>query len=101
VAAPLARAAARLRQRADRRARADAAGHRPLFGRAEERSAHRLGAAYDFLWSYLRWPLAFGALVLWATTMDHLMPNRRTRWRYDLPGRACSPRCSGWPRRTA
>ena len=59
----------------------------PIFGRAEE-AVGDLGAGgvYDFLWNYLRWPLAFSALVLWATTMDHLMPNRRTRWRYDLPG---------------
>jgi membrane protein len=59
----------------------------PIFGRAEGVVSNiGLGPEYDFLWSYLRWPVAFGALVLWATTMDHLMPNRRTRWRYDLPG---------------
>ena len=59
----------------------------PLFGRAEEVIGRiGLGPEYDFLWFYVRWPVAFGALVLWATTMDHLMPNRRTRWRYDLPG---------------
>jgi len=59
----------------------------PIFGRAEEAVGDiGIGAAYDSLWGWLRWPLAFGALVLWATTMDHLMPNRRTRWRYDLPG---------------
>ena len=59
----------------------------PLFGRAEEVVGRiGLGPEYDFLWSYVRWPVAFGALVVWATTMDHLMPNRRTRWRYDLPG---------------
>jgi membrane protein len=59
----------------------------PLFGRAEEAVGDiGIGAAYDSVWSWVRWPLAFGALVLWATTMDHLMPNRRTRWRYDLPG---------------
>jgi len=59
----------------------------PLFGRAEQIVARvGLGPEYEFLWSYARWPVAFGALVLWATTMDHLMPNRRTRWRYDLPG---------------
>ncbi len=59
----------------------------PLFGPAEEVVARiGLGTEYDFLWSYLRWPVAFGGLVLWATTMDHLMPDRRTRWRYDLPG---------------
>ena len=59
----------------------------PLFGRAGEIVGRiGLGPEYEFLWSYARWPVAFGALVLWATTMDHLMPNRRTRWRYDLPG---------------
>ena len=59
----------------------------PLFGRAQDVVAGiGLGPQYEFLWSYLRWPVAFGALVLWATTMDHLMPNRRTLWRYDLPG---------------
>lgn len=59
----------------------------PIFGRAEGVvSRIGLGPEYDFLWSFLRWPVAFGGLVLWATTMDHLMPNRRTRWRYDLPG---------------
>ncbi|MCW2680938.1 MAG: hypothetical protein JWM62_2339 [Frankiales bacterium] len=59
----------------------------PIFGRAEGVvSRIGLGPEYEFLWSFLRWPVAFGGLVLWATTMDHLMPNRRTRWRYDLPG---------------
>ena len=59
----------------------------PIFGRAQGVVARLgLGPEYEFLWSYLRWPIAFGSLVLWATTMDHLMPNRRTRWRYDLPG---------------
>ena len=59
----------------------------PIFGRAQDVVARvGLGPEYEFLWSYLRWPVAFGALVLWATTMDHLMPDRRTRWRYDLPG---------------
>ena len=59
----------------------------PLFGRAGDVVGQiGLGPEYEFLWAYARWPVAFGALVLWATTMDHLMPNRRTRWRYDLPG---------------
>ncbi len=59
----------------------------PLFGRGQEVVARvGLGPEYQFLWSYVRWPVAFGALILWATTMDHLMPNRRTPWRYDLPG---------------
>ena len=59
----------------------------PIFGRAEGVvSRIGLGPEYEFLWEILRWPVAFAGLVLWATTMDHLMPNRRTRWRYDLPG---------------
>ncbi len=59
----------------------------PLFGRGSDIVGRLgLGPQYEFLWSYARWPVAFSALVLWATTMDHLMPNRRTRWRYDLPG---------------
>ena len=59
----------------------------PLFGRAQEVVGRiGLGPEYEFLWYYARWPVAFGSLVLWATTMDYLMPNRRTKWRYDLPG---------------
>ena len=59
----------------------------PLFGPAGEVIARfGLGAEYEILWSTLRWPVAFLALVMWATTMDHLMPARRTRWRDDLPG---------------
>ena len=59
----------------------------PLFG-AGERIVTNIGldAEYAVLWSYLRWPVAFLTLVLWATTMDHLTPARRTKWRYDLPG---------------
>lgn len=59
----------------------------PLFGPAQEIVGRLgLGAEYEFLWSHLRWPIAFSSLVLWATTMDHLMPDRRTKWHYDLPG---------------
>jgi membrane protein len=59
----------------------------PLFGRAEDVVANvGLGAEYSFVWNVLRWPTAFLSLVLWATTMDHLTPARRSKWRYDLPG---------------
>jgi membrane protein len=59
----------------------------PLFGRAEN-VVQRVGldAEYAFVWSLARWPVAFLSLVLWATTMQHLTPARRARWRYDLPG---------------
>jgi len=59
----------------------------PLFGPAEDVVARLgVGAEYQFIWRWSRWPVAFAALVMWATTMDHLMPARRTGWRYDLPG---------------
>lgn len=58
----------------------------PLFGANEVVSSIGLSQEYNFLWKYVRWPVAFLALVLWATTMDHLAPARRSRWRYDLPG---------------
>lgn len=45
-----------------------------------------LDGTYGVLWRALRWPVAFGALVLWATTMQHLAPPERHRWRQDLPG---------------
>ena len=59
----------------------------PLFGRAEDVVAGiGLDSEYSVLWAYARWPLAFASLVLWATTMQHLTPALRERWRYDLPG---------------
>lgn len=59
----------------------------PLLGRGTELVASvGLGEEYEFLWSYLRWPVAFLALAGWATTMCHVSPSRRQRWRQDVPG---------------
>jgi membrane protein len=59
----------------------------PLFGRGDEIvTSIGLSQEYDFLWSYLRWPVAFLSLVLWATTMFHICPDRQARWRSGLPG---------------
>jgi membrane protein len=59
----------------------------PLFGRgADIVTRIGLGQEYVFLWSYLRWPVAFVSLVLWATTMCHICPDRQGRWRQGLPG---------------
>ncbi|MEX2289639.1 MAG: YihY/virulence factor BrkB family protein [Mycobacteriales bacterium] len=59
----------------------------PLFGRAEQVVDRiGLGPEYSFVWALARWPVAFLSLVLWATTMQHLTPARRARWRDDLPG---------------
>lgn len=42
---------------------------------------------FNSAWIILRWPVAFVALVAWATTLFHLVPCRpRPRWRQDLPG---------------
>ena len=59
----------------------------PLFGRGAD-IVTRIGLdqQYTFLWSYLRWPVAFGSLVLWATSLDYLCPDRAGRWRQGLPG---------------
>jgi membrane protein len=59
----------------------------PLFGRGVD-IVTRIGISqqYDFLWSYLRWPVAFLSLIVWATTMFHLCPDRQDSWRSGLPG---------------
>ena len=59
----------------------------PLFGTAKDvvRSVG-LSEEYAFIWSSVRWPVAFLALVAWATTLDHICPDRQARWRSGLPG---------------
>jgi membrane protein len=59
----------------------------PLLG-AGTRLAERLGLGEPFAaaWNWLRWPLAFAALVAWAATVYHVAPGRRLRWREALPG---------------
>jgi membrane protein len=59
----------------------------PLFGRGiDVVSSLGVSEQYDFLWAYLRWPVAFFSLVLWATSLDYLCPDRVARWRQGLPG---------------
>jgi membrane protein len=59
----------------------------PVFGRGVDVVAEvGLDDTYSLLWQLLRWPLAFGSLVLWATTVQHVSPAHRHRWRDDLPG---------------
>ena len=41
---------------------------------------------YAFIWSWVRYPVAFVALVGWATTLFHICPDRPARWRAGLPG---------------
>ena len=59
----------------------------PLFGGATTIVASvGLSHEYAFIWSYVRWPVAFLALIAWATTLDHICPDRQARWRAGLPG---------------
>ncbi len=58
----------------------------PLFAAQDILSRAGLNQGYEIARQLFSWPVAFLALVVWATTMDHLMPARRSRWRYDLPG---------------
>jgi membrane protein len=59
----------------------------PLFGKAGQVvSAVGLSEEYAFVWSYIRLPVAFLALVAWATTLFHIGPDRPTRWRSGLRG---------------
>lgn len=47
-----------------------------------------LGGVFAALWTWARLPLAFAVLVLWAATLFHLAPHRRSSFRSDLPGAA-------------
>ena len=58
----------------------------PLFGRAEVVSSLGVSTEYAFVWSWVRFPVAFLALVAWATTLFHVGPDRPTRWRSGLRG---------------
>lgn len=58
----------------------------PLFAAEDVVNRLGLGDEYARLWSYARWPVSFLALVLWATTMDYLCPDRVASWRRGLPG---------------
>ena len=59
----------------------------PLFGRAGDVvSSVGLSEEYAFVWSTTRYPVAFLALVAWATTLFHIGPDRPARWRSGLPG---------------
>ncbi|MDP3710978.1 MAG: YihY/virulence factor BrkB family protein [Mycobacteriales bacterium] len=58
----------------------------PLFAADEVVGSVGLSEEYAFVWAYLRWPVAFLSLVLWATTMFHLCPDRAGPWRQGLSG---------------
>ena len=59
----------------------------PLFGHADE-VVKKVGLSeeYGFVWGWIRYPVAFLALVAWATTLFHVCPDRPARWRSGLWG---------------
>lgn len=59
----------------------------PLLGGGGE-VAERLGAgpAFALAWGWLRWPVAFAVVVVWATSVYHIVSRRRAPWRQKLPG---------------
>jgi membrane protein len=58
----------------------------PLFGRDDVVKSVGLSDDFAFVWAYVRYPVAFLALVAWATTLFYLCPDRPTRWRSGLRG---------------
>lgn len=58
----------------------------PLFAASDVAESLRISDQFDIVFSYLRWPIALVALILWATTMYHLAPDRAGPWRRGLPG---------------
>lgn len=63
----------------------------PLLGTGRDvANALGLGGAFVTGWDLLRWPVALAVLLAWAATVFHLGPNRRTRWRDELPGAVLS-----------
>ncbi len=59
----------------------------PLFGGGSD-LAESLGVASIFgtLWTWLRWPVVFIVLVVWAASVYHIAPNHQSPWRYEFPG---------------
>ncbi|MBW3614739.1 MAG: YihY/virulence factor BrkB family protein [Actinobacteria bacterium] len=45
-----------------------------------------LGEVFATLWSWARLPVGFAVLVLWAATMFHWAPHKRSSFRSDVPG---------------
>jgi membrane protein len=59
----------------------------PLFGHADDVVGQvGLSEEYSFLWEKVRYPVAFVAMVAWATTLFHVCPDRQARWRAGWPG---------------
>jgi len=58
----------------------------PLLGREDFLGDGTVGTILEFLWIWLRYPVAVMILVGWAATIFHIAPNRRAAWKAELPG---------------
>ena len=55
-------------------------------GEAIAEKAH-LGGAWNWIWGVFRWPIAFGAILLFFALVYYLAPNRDVRnWKWISPG---------------
>lgn len=61
----------------------------PLFGEGSALAAD-IGVSSQFgaLWDWLRWPVVFLVMVVWAATVYHVAPNHTSPWTSELPGAA-------------
>lgn len=59
----------------------------PLLGSGGE-VAERVGggSAFATAWGWLRWPVVFAVVVLWATSVYHIVSRSRGPWRGEIPG---------------
>jgi len=62
----------------------------PLLGREDFLGDGLFGSTLSFLWRWLRYPVAAAVLVSWSATIYHVAPNRRAKWRAEIPGAAFS-----------
>jgi membrane protein len=59
----------------------------PLLGTGQDIADEiGLGDQFAVAWDVARLPVAFVLVVVWATTIFHVAPDHRTRWRDDVPG---------------
>jgi membrane protein len=54
-------------------------------GDAISKTAH-LGSAFNWTWGFLRWPIAFCAILLFFALVYYLALNKRVGWKWVTPG---------------
>jgi membrane protein len=59
----------------------------PLLGGGREiADAVGLGGAFAAVWDFVRPPVAFAMLVVWAATVLHVAPDHTSPWHWEVPG---------------